>query len=159
MSRDENRLPWHVKQYCLAMVRGYESSRKEYLRMRREILDDGPHGGPVDYIDDKGRRQAALIPGQHSQSRTTEQKALRLEALEQTPVCRQIRAVEHARDRIGEGLPVLIRDLLREAIMMNCQNGRKYTYERLYLVGISRSEFYRHRDAFFRRIVAEMGLF
>lgn len=159
MREERKPLPWHVKQECIVVVRCYEASRKEYLRMRREILDEGHHGGPVDYIDEKGRKQSTLIPGQHSASRTTENKAMRLEALESSAAFRQIRAVEHARGRIGEGLPDAIKDTLRDAIMLNCVNGRKYSFERLYIVGISRSEFYRFRDQFFRMIAAELGLF
>lgn len=159
MSSKANRLPWYVKQQCLGIVRAYDQSRREYLRMRREILEEGHSGGPVEYIDDKGRKQATLIPGTHNANRTTESKALRLEALEQTVACRQIRAVEHAKEKIGEGLPEAIRDLLRDGIVLNCKNGRAYTYERLYIVGISRSEFYRYRDTFFRMIAAELGLF
>ena len=159
MREERKPLPWWVKQQCLAVVRGYEASRKEYLRMRREILDAGSGNGPVDYIDEKGRKQSTLIPGAHHASRTTENKALRLEALESSQACRQIRAVEHARDRIGEGLPEALRDMLRDGIMLNCMNGRKYNYERLYVTGISRSEFYRFRDTFFRMIAAELGLF
>lgn len=159
MKEEKRPLPWYVKQQCLAVVRGYDLSRKEYLRMRREILDEGHGGGPVDYIDEKGRKQSTLIPGQHHASRTTENKAMRLEALESSTAFRQIRAVEHARNRIGEGLPESIRDMLRDGIMLNCMSGRRYSFERLFVVGISRSEFYRYKDTFFRMIAAELGLF
>jgi ACT domain-containing protein len=84
---------------------------------------------------------------------------MQLEGLERTIVYKQMMAVEHARDRVGAGLPEALADLLREAIMRNCSDGRKYPYERLYIVGISRAGFYRYREAFFYDIANELGLF
>jgi hypothetical protein len=55
-------------------------------------------------------------------------------------------------------MPAAIQDALQDAIMLNCMNGRKYPFERLYVVGLGRSEFYRIRDAFFRSIAEEIGL-
>ena len=159
---NKNKLPWYVKQNCLAIVRGYNQARKEYLRMRKEILDAGGAGGgsATPFVDPKtGETMWTLIPTQHVASRSTENKAMRLEALEQTAAYKQIKAVEHAQARIGEGLPEPMRDLLRDGLMINCMNGRKYSFERLYIVGICRSDFYRYRDQFFRMIAAELGLF
>lgn len=157
---NKNKLPWYVKQQCLAVVRGYDQSRKEYLRLRSEILNEGRSGSSVTYVDTvSGETMATLIPGAHAASRTTENKAMKLEALTQTMAYKQIKAVEHARAKVGENLPELIQDLLQEGIMRNCLNGRKYNYERLYIIGISRSEFYRYRDQFFRMIAEELGLF
>ena len=156
----KNKLPWYVKQNCLAIVRGYDQSRKEYLRMRSEILNEGHSGSGTTYIDAvTGETMATLIPSQHNASRTTEIKAMKLEALTQTVAYKQIKAVEHAKAKIGEGLPELIQDLLQEGIMRNCMNGRRYNFERLYVIGISRSEFYRYRDQFFKSIAEELGLF
>ena len=157
---NKNKLPWYVKQQCLAVVRGYDQSRKEYHRMRAEILNEGHAGSSVTYVDTvSGETMATLIPGAHAASRTTENKAMKLEALTQTMAYKQIKAVEHARAKIGEGLPELIQDLLQEGIMRNCMNGRRYNFERLYIIGISRAEFYRYRDQFFRMIADELGLF
>ena len=83
---------------------------------------------------------------------------MQLEGLESSPMVRQLRAVEHAKAKIGKGLPEMLQDALREAIMTNCQSGRKYPYERLYVVGVCRRDFYRVRDEFFTNIAEELGL-
>lgn len=83
---------------------------------------------------------------------------MQLEGLERTLSYRQMKAVEHARDRIGAGLPEMLADYLREAIILNCINGRRYQFERLYTIGVSRASFYRCREAFFWDIASELGL-
>lgn len=161
-------LPWDVKQQCLWIVRGYERARREYLKQRRGILDAGGGGSGTTYLAEIGKgedgkpkyeERRAFLPASHSASRTTENIAMQLAGLESTQSFRQMRAVEHARARIGEGLPDALRDALQDAIMLNCQNGRKYPFERLYVVGISRTVFYEIRDSFFRNIAQEIGLF
>lgn len=160
------RLPRDIQMQCLWIVRGYERCRREYLARRREILEaGGEHYTTYTSMipDGKGgftkEERRAYLPSSHTASRTTEDKEMQLEGLERTIVFKQMKAVEHARDRVGAGLPEALADLLREAIMQNCSDGRKYPYERLYIVGISRAGFYRYREAFFYDIANELGLF
>lgn len=150
------KLPRDIQQQCLWIVRGYERSRKEYLERRREILDGG--GGNYTTYTVDGEERRAVMPATHNASRTTENKQMQLEGLEHILAFRQMHAVEHARDRIGAGLPEMIRDLLQKAIMLNCISGVTYPFERLYTVGISRRGFYRYREAFFFDIANELGL-
>lgn len=154
---DQNKIPWDVRQQCLWIVRGYDRQRREYLKARREILDAGGDRSVTYTVDGEERRE--YLPGAHNTTRTTENLAERLAALEQTAAFRQIRAVDHARARIGQDMPGELADRLREAIMLNCLDGRKYPFERLYVVGIERRTFYRVRNAFFRQIAEELGLF
>lgn len=151
------RLPRDIQMQCLWIVRGYERCRREYLARRREILEAGGEHYTTYKVGGEERR--AYLPSSHTASRTTEDKEMQLEGLERTIVYKQMKAVEHARDRVGAGLPEALADLLREAIMQNCSDGRKYPYERLYIVGISRAGFYRYREAFFYDIANELGLF
>lgn len=151
------RLPRDIQMQCLWIVRGYERCRREYLARRREILEAGGEHYTTYKVNGEERR--AYLPSSHTASRTTEDKEMQLEGLERTIVFKQMKAVEHARDRVGAGLPEALADLLREAIMQNCSDGRKYPYERLYIVGISRAGFYRYREAFFYDIANELGLF
>lgn len=151
------RLPRDIQQQCLWIVRGYERCKKEYNARRREILEAGGEHYTTYKVNGEERR--AYLPSSHTASRTTEDKQMQLEGLERTLVFKQMRAVEHARDRVGAGLPEMLADLLREAIMLNCEDGRKYPFERLYIVGISRAGFYRYREAFFYDIANELGLF
>lgn len=150
------KLPWALKQQCLWIVRDYERMRREYRRMRRDILDAG--GANYVTYTENGEERRAYLPSQHNASRSTEDRQMQLEGLESSPMVRQLRAVEHAKSKIGRGMPEMLQDALQEAIMTNCQSGRKYPYERLYLTGISRSDFYRVRDAFFENIAEELNL-
>ena len=124
--------------------------------MRRDILDAG--GANYVTYTENGEERRAYMPSQHNASRSTEDRQMQLEGLESSPMVRQLRAVEHAKSKIGRGMPEMLQDALREAIMTNCQSGRKYPYERLYLTGISRSDFYRIRDTFFENIAEELNL-
>lgn len=152
----KEKLPWAVKQQILWMVRDYDRMRREYKRMRRDILDAGGEHYTTYVVNGEERR--AYISGGHNASRSTEDRQMQLETLEQTPMVKQMRAIEHASARIGKDLPELLRDQLRESILINCQSGRKYPFERLLVTGISRSDFYRMRDSFFVEIAAELGL-
>lgn len=153
----KEKLPWAVKQQILWMVRDYDRMRREYKRMRRDILDAGGEHYTTYVVNGEERR--AYISGGHNASRSTEDRQMQLETLEQTPMVKQMRAIEHASARIGKDLPELLRDQLREAILLNCQSGRKYPFERLYVVGMERSWFYHIRDQFFMDIAAEIGLY
>lgn len=154
--KEKSKLPWDIKQQILWIVRGYDRTRREYLKARREILEAGGENY-VTYTEN-GESRREYLPTAHNATRTVENITMKLEALEKSTAFRQMRAVEHARARIGNDLPEMLADMLRDAIMLNCMNGRKYPFERLYIVGIGRSEFYRIRDAFFRQIAEEMGL-
>ena len=145
-----------MKQQTLWIVRDYERMRREYKRMRRDILDAG--GANYVTYTENGEERRAYMPSQHSASRSTEDRQMQLEGLESSPMVRQLRAVEHAKAKIGKGLPEMLQDALREAIMTNCQSGRKYPYERLYVVGIGRRDFYYKRDEFLENIAEELGL-
>ena len=151
------KLPKDIQQQCLWIVRGYDRCRRDYNERRRDILDGGG-ARFTEYKNSSGEECRAFLPSSHQASRTTEDKQMQLAALENTIAYRQMKAVEHARDRIGAGLPDMMRDLLRKSIMLNCANGRTYTYERLYTVGISRAQFYRYREAFFWDIANELGI-
>jgi len=152
----KTKLPRDIQQQCLWIVRGYERNKREYNERRRDIIE----GGTRSYTDIKvnGEERRVFLPGSHNASRTTEDKQMQLEGLEQTLAYRQMKAVEHARDRVGAGLPDHIRGHLRKAIMLNCIDGRKHPYEHLYAIGISRSSFYRYREAFFWDIATELGI-
>lgn len=154
----KTKLPRDIQQQCLWIVRGYDRCRQEYKERRQEILDAS--GGPaVSSYTVNGEERLVYFSGGHTASRTTENRELQLEGLESTLAFRQMRAVENARARIGAGLPDQLRQYLRAAIMQNCMDGRKYPFERLYTVGVSRRGFYRYREAFFYDIANELGLF
>ena len=153
----KEKLPWDIKQQCLWIVRGYDRQRREYMKARREILDAGSARFTTYTVNGEERR--AFLPGGHTASRTTEDRQMQLEALENTAAFRQMRAVEHARAGIGGGLPRDMADQLRDAIMLNCMDGRKYPFEKLCIIGLERTTFYRARNGFLLQIAVELGLF
>ena len=128
-------------------VRNYEQARRAYLQERAAILNSTNSS-----LMDTGRSR-----GQWAGGRATEQKAARLEDLERLQWVKEMHALERARDRIGAGMPEEMRKTLQAAIMLNCTNGKKYPFERLYTVGISRRTFYRHRQRFLDDVAAELN--
>lgn len=160
------RLPRDVQQRCVWLVRGYERCCTEYKERRQAIIDGGG-GNYTSYMVRVGttkdgkpivEERRSYATGGHIASRTTEDRELRMEELERLPWVREMHAVEHARERIGKGMPDDMREMLKKAIILNCLSGRSYPFERLYTVGISRRQFYRYRDAFFRDIAIELGM-
>ena len=160
------KLPRDVQVRCIWLVRGYERCRRDYKEMRQAIID-GSRGHYSTYKVKVGQNRdgkpifeerRTFTAGAHVASRTTEDKEMRLEDVERLPWVRDMRAVEHARDRIGAGLPDEMRVALRDAIIINCKSGKKKPYEELYTIGVSRTGFYRYREAFFYDIANELGM-
>ena len=151
------KMPRDLQYQCLGIVRGYERVKREYNERRKDILESS--GAHYTTYEVKGEERRAFLPGNHTARRSTEDRQMQLEGLEHMLAYKQMHAVEHALDRIGAGLPEMIADYLRGAIYKNCIDGRKYTFERLYTIGVSRSAFYRYREAFFWDIANELGLF
>lgn len=149
------KMPWTVRQKCLGIVRDYERQRRTYRQLRRDIIDAG--GARYSTYTVNGEERRAFIGGSHEARRTTEDRQMQLDALEQTALAREVHAVEGALACVGQDMPVMLRDMLTEALVMNCQNGRKWPYERLFVAGISRSDFYRIRNAFFDDIAERLG--
>lgn len=130
------------------IVRDYERRHREYIKLRQSIIEGGGSGWQTESY--RGNQRAA--------SRTTENRELRLERLENLRWAKEMRAVEHARDRIGAGMPEEMQKALRDAIKLNCLSGREYPFERLYTIGVSRRGFYRYKEAFFWDIANELGM-
>ena len=68
---------------------------------------------------------------------------------------RRVEAVRIAAEKIGAEYPEKLRGKLIDGIFRNCENGRKYPFEKLGLSFMSRSDFYRHRLYF----LYEMAVF
>ncbi len=162
---EQTKLPRDVQQRCKWLVIGYERCRKDYIERRQNIIDGGG-GHYTTYKVKVGEKDGKPVyeerrtytVGSHTASRTTEDREMRIEDLERLQWVREMRAVEHARDRIGASLPEEMREMLKEAIVLNCISGRAYPFERLYVVGISRRGFYRYKEAFFYDIANELGM-
>ena len=144
---EQANLPRDIQHRCIWLVRGYDRCHKEYIEQRAAIISGT--GGSLQ-VEGHG--------GHWNGTRGPEQKAARLEALEKQRWVIEMHALERARDRIGAGLPEEMRETLKTAIFLNCNNGKKYPFERLYTVGISRRGFYRYRKTFLNDIANELYL-
>lgn len=151
------KLPHAIKQQCLWIVRDYRRTRDEFDSLCQDIIRAGGSSA-TSYTAKNGEKMLVYLPKSRKAERTTESIALRVAALEDSPAFRQMRAVEHAEAKIGDDLTSTVSIQLRKAIWLNCLDGKRYTYERLYTVGMSRSEFYRRRDAFLADIARRIGL-
>lgn len=153
------KLPWDVKQTCLWIVRGYERRVKWYQEERKEILSGG--GAKYDtYTDSQsGESMRQYRPKAASAGRTTEQKTVRLDRLEQGPEIMRMRAVEYAARCVCPDIETQeLRQRLIHCILQNCEDGRAYPFEYLNLTEFSRSDFYRRKDQFLYFIAAFLKL-
>lgn len=131
------RIPYEIKQEAIWIVRGYDMRKRNYERMKSDILthmsagagDGAPHGTGV--------------------SDQTASKAEQIERLERYPEVKKMRAVEYAERQIGQDvLSQDARERLRKAIVQNCKSGRRFPFERLAVDEFSRRDFYRRKDKF-----------
>lgn len=145
-------LPDDVRKTCIQLARGYERRVREYHLRRMQIIEATPCNHTVikDPADPEDWKKTtwAYLPSAHSASRTGENIAEQLLALEEQPETKRMRAVEQAKLRIGLELPEDMRRKLANAVFINCQSGRKYPFKVLDVEGLSERGFYRAREAF-----------
>ena len=131
------RIPYEIKQEAIWIVRGYDMRKRNYERMRSDILthmtagagDGAPHGTGV--------------------SDQTASKAEQIDRLERYPEVKKMRAVEYAERQIGQDvLNQDARERLRKAIVRNCKSGRRFPFEKANLTEFSRMDFYRRKAKF-----------
>ena len=71
----------------------------------------------------------------------------------------RIHAVEYALNQIGHDIQDQgTRQRLRNAIVLNCESGKQYPFERLAVDGFSRRDFYRRKDNFLFSVAKYMGI-
>jgi hypothetical protein len=140
--------PKDVELLCELIAQGYERRKKDYETRRLEIIYSG--GGS--FADHVSSRSIGNISDQ------TERKAERLEELERGLDGKFLKAVEQSLMKIGTDVRRDLRERLRKAVLLNCENGREYPYEVLNIDEFSRRDFYRRRKAFVRGIGVELGL-
>lgn len=79
--------------------------------------------------------------------RNVESAAIALDKLDTTPIAKQVHTVISAYNTVGGDIQSdQLRAALRKALANNIANRNAYPYERLYIPGISRHEFYRYRN-------------
>lgn len=143
---EKYKLPLPVYQQVIWIVRGYDYCRAEYQRARSSI------------IDACGSSQNEAGVRQTSDGRSVENVAARLEALENHPAFRQMRAVDEALNDVVETFPLTMREKIRTALMLSCQDGKQFPYERLDAPGMSKSTFYRLRRRALYNVAQELNL-
>lgn len=156
-------MPDDVKQNCISLVKGYARRREEYRNRRMELMNKSPDNHITVYRDPKDpynttRHIGAIIPSGHNASRTTEDIAQRVMALENLLETKRMRAVEYACDRVGQDLSPDDRKRLQGAIFKSCIDGRKYPFERLCIDTMERSCFYDRRRKFLYDIAKYMDM-
>lgn len=136
-------MPDDIRRECLSIVAGYNRRVRNYYTARREIIDHSPHR----YVEVGD--EWVYLPSAHEASRSAENIALALDALEKKYETKKMRAVEYAKQRIGADLPECeLKHRLVDAIMLNCRSGRRYPYACFDLTGIEKTNFYDRRGDF-----------
>jgi hypothetical protein len=148
MNKNKNKIPKDVTALCEQVVKGYERRKKDYENKRLDIIYHSG-GGLTDFV---GGRAAGSI------SNPNACKAERLEKLEESLDYKLIRAVDESLMMLGADFSRDLRDRLRTAVMLNCENGREFPYEVLNIDEFSRRDFYRKREKFITGIAAVLGL-
>ncbi len=140
-------LPEAIQMQVRGIVRDYDRVRREYMLQRRAILD----AGGVDYATTGNRDRRCL-------SRPVEATEIKLEALERYQAFKQMHAVEHALSVVTRDYPDDMAKLLKTALMTNTCGGREFPFERLNVVGVSRSGFYLLRRQFYKVVAEELEI-
>lgn len=123
-------LPRDIKQEALWVVRGYRRRKAAYYAARRAVLE-GSSCQYESYRLPNGEEARSYGGHGSSASRTSEDRALRLEAIDRRYEARSFRAVDQARREIGKDIQNAdMRRDLQNAIIMNC-GSRFSTAERV----------------------------
>lgn len=157
--RRTKEVPVDIKQECLWIVRGYRRRVRDYQAARREILLETPCRYQTMMEEGTGQSIRVYLPSAGGVSRTTEDKLVRLDALEAQPETKRMRAVEWAKSRAGAEIAnEESRARLVQALLLNCESGRKFPFEKLNLSEFSRMDFYRRKAAFLADVATYLKL-
>lgn len=158
-------MPYDVKQECLWIVRGYDRRVRAYHEARRDVIDGTPCGF-CDTKEIKGEngktiRQSIRVytPHGNGEGRPDEDKLSRLEAIEQWPETKKMKAVEYAKLHIGLDINnEELRQRLTESVMLNCRDRHEYPFRCLKLPDISERDFYRRKENFIHDVAEYLGM-
>lgn len=149
-------LPKDVRMAAIYVVRGQARRKQKYRKAQEEILD----GTGCTFVDVGGTSgQRCYLPGGKGRAGDpTANKAAALNALESEDYVVVMRQVDAAAEMIGRDLPEEVKKPLRDSILISCQRGREYPFERLNIPGFSKSSFYRRRDEFLFDVADRLGI-
>lgn len=139
-------LPVPIRNQCIWIVRSYEERMREYKAARKRILDG------------RGSPSGLGVKTTPSGRRSTEEATALLAAVDQMPAVRQMRAVDAALDLAAESFPLDMRNKVRSALFLSCQDGKKYPFERLNVPAMSKSSFFRLRRYMLYQLADNLGL-
>ena len=123
-------MPEDVRELCLAHVRGYERRRQELKGRRKDAYQQGRPDKGVELLEQIGSSQDK----------------------------QSVVAVEIAMMQALQGIKSReVRGFLRMGLIRNCCNRKQSPYERLYLPGIGKKEFYRRKQDFLVALGEALG--
>lgn len=147
-----------VLKAALYIVRGQTRREHKYKDAVEEILGGGG-AQYTEYTNRAGEKARAYLPGAKGKTgNPTAAKVEAIDALERLGYVKTMRKVQGAYESIGGDLPEKMQADLKRAIALNCADGRRYTYERLNIGGIGRSDFYTRRGEFLADVAERCGI-
>lgn len=161
------RLPSDVKASALSYVQGYARRRQEYKKRYNDIINSSGAAWETykETVKDENGKEISIECRYYGSRPTgkpgnpTERKAFELAMLDARQDTQLMRAVERARDLIGDRIDSdEVRNALICGIMKNCENCRNFAYEYLDLPGIGRTAFYDERRRFLYYVAKYSGL-
>ncbi|MCQ4948253.1 hypothetical protein [Bittarella massiliensis (ex Durand et al. 2017)] len=145
-----------IKHQAIWIVRGYQASLQRYREKRQQVLLSACDDNLIGIAKNAEGVSVEKENGNGQGVRRTGQELKKLESLADA---RRIAAVEQARKKIGCDLKNQeLQKRLTEAIMLNCENGRQYPYERLGIDEIGRTNFYERRASFLKEVAILAGV-
>ena len=145
-----------IKHQAIWIVRGYQASLQRYLDKKQQILSSGSIGTLIGTAKTAEGASAKKEDNNGHEVWGTERKLKNLESMADA---RRIAAVEQAKKRIGSDLKnEELQKRLTEAIVLNCENGRQYPYERLGIDDIGRTNFFERRAFFLKEVAFLAGV-
>lgn len=153
------KLDKHIKAQALWVVRGYKAEQIKYRNAKEEIMSFGSknfttHINELAKGDDRVER--VYITGGGYSGSQTEDKALRLLALEESYSAQTIRAVDKAKTEMLQYLPRKEARKILEELINCCVMSRNYNFTYSGINSIQRSRFYQYRAQFLYIVAKEM---
>lgn len=148
--QNKYKLPPDVRKTVIGIVQGYERRKNELRRDEEEILSLG--SGKFETVQsDKGKEtERAFMPsGKGGKSSAVENQAMQLMNLHNSWDYRCNMAIDKALETLPlDSYNPDLAKKVRDKIMLSCQIGKCFCFERAGIVGIEKSRFYQLRTLF-----------
>ena len=163
--QNKYKLEQYTLMQVLGAIKGYDNYKKEYQIAKEDIFSFGSKNySEYHEYDQKSKKQITervYISGGGYSGSQTENKALRLEALDSSHGAKVIKAVDTARiimlAELAAPKTYAERDKIVQKIYESCKYGHNFIFEYAGINSIGRAQFYRYRHRYIYIIAENLG--